>query len=236
LRLFGTFLAVLVGLPIIRYAYTTSWRPGLSTGEWLIFIGMLVVTVHAVIATHELGHLIGGRMVGFRFRLLVMGPLRITADDGRVRIRLNSRLLDYAGVAASAPDVRADDTPRYRRRVAIVHAAGPVLSLLAGSVALAVLLTDVPDSVFRRRFAEFVAFRMVALFAAGSLAVGLITLMPGGTRNRPTDGSRILRLLGGSADGNPPPSNDGADGTATGGGGTNNAADSAAAGSTQEDA
>lgn len=205
MRFFGTFLAVLVGLPIIRYAYATSWRPGFSTGEWLIFVGMLVVTVHAVIATHEVGHVIGGRIVGFRFRLLVIGPLRIVAEDGRIRIRLNRSLLQYAGVAGSSPDsLDTRDLPDFPRRLAIVHAAGPVLSLLAGVIALGVLLLDVPESAFRRGFGEFVAYRAVALFAAGSLAVGLITLMPGGTRNRPTDGTRIFHLLARSADGTRP--------------------------------
>jgi hypothetical protein len=230
LRFFGTFLAVLVGLPIIRYTYASSWRPGFSTSEWLTFVGMLLLTVHAVIAVHELGHLLGGRLVGFRFRLLVVGPLRIVADDDRLRLGLNRNLIEYAGVAGSAPEDATASGPEFTKRMAIVLAAGPILSLLAGGLALALLLADVPDSLFRSRFTEFVAFRVVSLFAAGSLAVGLVTLLPGGTRNRPTDGSRILQLLA------HPDSGPRTGGTASHGGGTVDAASTTVAGSTREDA
>lgn len=192
MRYLGTFLAVLVGLPIIRWSYATTWRPRLSSIEWVLFIGGLLATVLFVIATHELGHLIGGRLVGFRFRLLTVGPLRVVRSNGRIRFGLNRNLIQYAGMAGSSPD----DPTGMRWRMALVLAAGPVASLLAGSMALALLITDVPDTLIRDRYAGFVVARSVALFAAGSLAVGVITAMPGGSRGRPTDGSRLLELLG----------------------------------------
>lgn len=193
MRFIGPFLAVLTGIPILRYAYATTWRPGLDTPEWLFFAGILLITLHGVIAVHELGHLAGGRMVGFRFRLLVIGLLRITRADGRTRIGLNRDLLKYAGVAGSSPD----DPAGMRRRMAIVLLAGPVMSLLAGAVALALLVAGLPDAWTRDWFVEFTATRALALFAAGSLAVGIITLLPGGSPGRPTDGSRMLELARG---------------------------------------
>jgi hypothetical protein len=191
-RYVGTFLAVISGLPIIRWSYATTWRPGLSLAEWILFIGLLVATVLAVIAIHEFGHLLGGRFAGFRFRLLAIGPLRVVRANGRIRFGLNRDLLQYPGVAGSSPD----DPTGMRRRMAIVLAAGPLASLAAGGIALALMLVDGPDALTRGRFAEFAVSRALALFAAGSVATGVITLLPGGTRLRPTDGSRILELLG----------------------------------------
>jgi hypothetical protein len=190
-RYVGTFLAVISGLPIIRWSYATTWRPGLSLAEWILFVGLLVVTVLAVIAIHEFGHLLGGRFAGFRFRLLAIGPLRVVRVNDRIRVGLNRDLLQYPGVAGSSPD----DPTGMRRRMAIVLAAGPLASLAAGGVALALMLVNAPDALTRDRFAEFAVSRALALFAAGSVATGVITLLPGGTRLRPTDGSRILELL-----------------------------------------
>jgi hypothetical protein len=124
--------------------------------------------------------------------LLTVGPLRVFRSNGRIHFGLNRNLIQYAGVAGSSPD----DPTGMRWRMAIVLAAGPLASLLAGGAALALLLTDATDTLLRDRYVEYVAARCIALFAAGSLAVGLITAMPGGSRGRPTDGSRILELLG----------------------------------------
>jgi hypothetical protein len=191
-RYLGTFLAVLIGIPILRWSYATSWRPPLSSIEWVLFIGSLTATLLAVIATHEFGHLIGGRLVGFRFRLLTVGPLRVVRAHGRIRFGLNRNLFRYAGVAGSSPD----DPTGMRWRMATVLAAGPAASLVAGGFALALMLTETPEAMLRDWYAEFMAARAVALFAAGSIAVGVITIMPGGSPGRPTDGSRIVELLG----------------------------------------
>ncbi len=209
MRYIGTLIAVLIGLPILRYSYATTWRPPLDMVEWLVFIGVLLATVFLVIGTHEVGHLVGGRIVGFRFRLLLVGPLRVVRQDGRIRLGWNRNPFRHAGAAGSAPDERigslSDDPKRMRGRLAIVLVTGPVASLVAGVATLALFLADVPDFLLRDRFAEFTATRALSLFAAGSLAVGVITLLPGGTRSRPTDGSRILELLRTGGDDGPAP-------------------------------
>src|SRR5262245_21954437 len=41
-----------------------------------------------VVAVHEGGHLLAGWAVGFRFRVLTVGPLRIAREGGRLRLSL----------------------------------------------------------------------------------------------------------------------------------------------------
>ena len=65
----------------------------------LLFIA--IGGMFSVILTHELGHLVGGRLVGFQIRLLVVGPLKIDRIDQRLRISLNRSHAHAGGVAAA---------------------------------------------------------------------------------------------------------------------------------------
>jgi hypothetical protein len=75
---------------------------------------------------HELGHVIAGWLVGFQFRLLVFGPMRLERGaSGRVRARLNQDPALFGGIACSLPTDNRDLIKRFAWFVA----GGPVMSL-----------------------------------------------------------------------------------------------------------
>jgi len=188
-------LAVIAGVPMLRTGFDLATRPPMTAFEWWFYAVIMLATIHLVIAVHEAGHVLGGWLAGFRFRFVVVGPLRIERSADGIRLRLNRSLRHYGGLAGSASGPGNADA--FRRGWIVQAAAGPLLSLLAGTTAWFAVRGLAVQSTANLGFAGFTAFRAMVLFAAGSLAVGLITGLPGGTADRPTDTSRIIHLLRG---------------------------------------
>lgn len=147
---------------------------------WLIVIG--VVGMFLVLLAHELGHVIGGRLVGFQFRLLIVGPLKIDRVEERFRIGFNRSLALAGGLAASTP---VDDR-NLARRMLIYTAGGPAMSLVFGATALLLQM-----------FADGTLAFGLNLMGLTSLAIALVTLIPMRSDGFASDGARILMLLRG---------------------------------------
>ncbi len=149
---------------------------------WWIVVPVTVVAVLGVLAAHEIGHLVGGRLVGFRFVLLVVGPLHVERTGERLRWRLNRSLAMAGGLAFSTPT----DTHDLRRRTAVMIAGGPVASVLLGVLALAAT-----------RVAPGEWGDLALLIGVASMGIALVTVWPGRTGGFLTDGARMLRLVRG---------------------------------------
>src|SRR5437868_5918014 len=93
-----------------------------------IFLSLVAFSLMAflILAGHELGHVLAGQMVGFRFLLFVVGPLKFERKEGRIRAGLNKTLALAGGVAASAPT----DERNVCKRMAVIMLGGPLASLL----------------------------------------------------------------------------------------------------------
>jgi hypothetical protein len=156
---------------------TGGWvSPHLRLGSWLV--GLLAAYVALVI--HEAGHLLAGRLVGFRFGLIAAGPFCIMRSGGR----LSARWLPPAlwGPFAVAYPVSPERLPT---RFAWYTAGGPLASL---AVALASMLCArlVPDP----------AGRGVAWLALLSACVFIATAQPFGSgMGLPSDGGRWSGLV-----------------------------------------
>jgi hypothetical protein len=104
--------------------------PALSLVEvvGLVLGGLGVLILGAVV--HELGHALAGHLVGFRVRLVLVGPLAATSTPTGWRLRVQRQLGRRAGVLADP--VRPEQLRI--RHVAFV-AGGPVVHLImAGAV------------------------------------------------------------------------------------------------------
>lgn len=146
----------------------------------LILVAALVPAFLLVLALHEAGHLLGGRLAGFRFALFIAGPVKITASGDGLSFSLNRDLALFGGLASSVP---VGDYA-LRRRMGVMVAGGPVASLLLGLGSLAV--TTVLGGV---------AGEVVLVTAIMSLAIALVTSLPvsfGG--GFVSDGGRVLML------------------------------------------
>jgi hypothetical protein len=153
-------------------------------GWW--FIPLLVLMPWLAIAWHELGHVIGGWLSGFRLVLFTAGPLRIDRQGERLRMSWNRTPSLWGGVAATTPS--PGETSDMRRKMMTMVAGGPLASLLGGLLLLAAFWLRAGEGPLR-----------LALLVGGavSLTIALATLLPFSSGGFVNDGQRILQLLRG---------------------------------------
>jgi hypothetical protein len=146
---------------------------GLSLHEAILVAAGGPVVLFGIILVHELGHVVGGQLAGFRFQMLAAGPLRIARVRGRLRVGLNLNPGMMAGYAVSIPRT----TDGLREGMLRTVLAGPITSLGLGLLGFAAAGLMTPDSGL-----EAVVRALAGLFGLGSMLVGLGTLVPFGRR------------------------------------------------------
>lgn len=176
-------LGGLVGLgvdPILAFL-------GIDFGEadmnpWVL-IPSLVLSLISVLAFHEAGHVIAGKLVGFRFTFFIVGPFKLHSTESGIRFGLNRSLMLAGGLGGAAPT----DSRNLTRRAMAYVAGGPVASLLLAATALGLLFV-VPASIG-------IVLSIIAVF---SFLIGIVTLIP--TRmsgGLVSDGARLKMLTQG---------------------------------------
>jgi hypothetical protein len=168
---------------------SAAGMPGNLGGMALLVVGAVTALI-LVLAVHEAGHVIGGRLAGFYFMLVIAGPLKISRSAGRMSFGFNSSLTLMGGVTVCMPDGGGHSLAR---RMALLLAGGPLMSLLVGAVALLGYGVAAP----------FIATNLLTAFGAalalmvgvGSLAMALVTAFPWQIAGVYSDGARVLALL-----------------------------------------
>jgi len=166
--------AVVVMLPVIAWV-DKSRDP--KTGFFL-----LVSALAAVVIIHEVGHLLAGWTVGFRFGLLHIGPLSLNLEHGKLKVRVRREMLAMSGVGMHVRTVR-----RLRRRLLIHAAGGPAANVL--SVPTAILLSrllPVAEGTWLGALLD-----QIAVFSLLSAVVNLVPIRSPFL----SDGARIEMLL-----------------------------------------
>lgn len=162
-------------------------------GGWtaLVIVLTAIVAGYLAILAHEVGHLIGARLAGFRFHLLVAGPLRVERDDatGRIRAVLNRDLSLAGGIAGSLPTT----TDALPRRLGVMVGGGPGASFLLAGIVAALLSgpADGAPPLLRSTLG-------IMMIISGGL--GVVTLIPMRFSGFASDGARLLRLVRGGPD------------------------------------
>lgn len=146
-----------------------------------------LLALFLVLLTHELGHLLFGKLAGMRPFLLITGPLKMVATQSGWQVSLNTNLSLAGGLAACMP-VRTDTL---RRDLLWLVAGGPITSLL-GSLLGFLLYALVPDG------SPWSFFWLLFGITAGAICI--TTLIPAKTSGFMTDGAQILSLLRGGTD------------------------------------
>mgnify|MGYP001381381839 CR=1 FL=1 len=191
-------VGALVGQSLARGSGDNWPTLALSTGQELLLWGVALVALAGTIVIHELGHLLGGRLVGFRAFLLIVGPLRLERSTTGWRFAMNRSIALAGGLAGTAPT----DTHRVRQRTAVVIAGGPIASLVTGVLALAWCGALRPfDFDIATPYARILLAVVLAAYGMGALGIGLITLVPGRSAGFRTDGAQLLTFLRGGAEG-----------------------------------
>lgn len=122
------------------------------------------VLILIVLATHEIGHLIGGVSRGMRFLLLIVGPFGWHASASGIRFEWNTNIALMGGLAATLPTTVG---PNLRGQLLTNIASGPLTSLLLSI--LAIVLASFTDP----RITAYLTF-----VAATSFGIFVVTLIP----------------------------------------------------------
>ncbi len=148
---------------------------------------LLIAFTPVVIVIHELGHVLAGALLGFRFQFVQVGRVQVVRTLHGVRLRWNQPLPDdILGLQSSIPD---GDEVSISRLVA--HAAGgPVLNLATAALALGVAAVTPVRSATAEALLAVV--RLVGVFSG----LAIVNLLPFRTpRGRLSDGALILHYL-----------------------------------------
>jgi tetratricopeptide (TPR) repeat protein len=178
--------ASLLGWFVARMAFSgleiRAFRTGLprfgSGGPGMVpFLFLVWIQV----AIHECGHALAAVLVGFRVKVLAMGPLVLSKDARGRHAGFDWRglflLSGYMGAVPVSPH-------GWRIKQMIVIAAGPLTSLLAGGVLLGVSFL-LPGTGLAN------LWPLVAMAAVLGIYIGTINLLPLGY----CDGTMLFHLL-----------------------------------------
>ena len=139
----------------------------------------LLAWMHVVL--HECGHALAAVLAGFRVKVLAIGPFLFSKESRRLRMRFEWRgLLLLGGYMGYVPV----NPRRFRTKQLIVVAAGPVTSLLAGGVLLAL-------SFWLPLTASASLWQTVAMGSVIGFYIGAIDLLPLGY----SDGTILFHIL-----------------------------------------
>ena len=168
-----------------------------------------VLGVWASLALHELGHLVAGKWVDFRFAVLIAGPLAVLRTSQGLRISGNESWL-LPGLTVMMPE----RTHALRRRFLWMIAGGPLANLLVLGLIGSLLLITVTvadketllDAVSAQppfwKWMVLVCLTFTAQMGGLSLVVMIASLWPYRAKKTGlmSDGGRIRMLLRGGAD------------------------------------
>lgn len=180
------------GVAVARGGLQALPALGFTPVQTALLLASLPVLYMLAIAIHEIGHVLGGKLVDFRMLLFIVGPLRVDRSTGELRPGLNRSVLLAGGLAAMVPVGLHD----LRRRTLVMVATGPAISLMAGAQFLAMYQAASPW-LFRPggTFAGQFLGLMLLILGGSSLIIGLVTLIPSRSGGFYSDGARMLRLM-----------------------------------------
>ncbi|MFZ7119881.1 MAG: site-2 protease family protein [Eubacteriaceae bacterium] len=143
-----------------------------------ILISILCYLVSGII--HELGHIIVGLINGWKFHLLVIGPIGVKSDEhGKINFYLEKRTVMWGGVGCVLPQEVKEDNIKIWSKVLL---GGPFASIAMGIIFL-------PFGIITENI-------VLLLLGAMPLAMGIVCILPVPLKTGIlyTDGGRWSRL------------------------------------------
>ncbi|MEH6942069.1 site-2 protease family protein [Bacillus sp. JJ722] len=106
-----------------------------SYSETVNFIGLTFIIALVVIFIHELGHVFGGKLAGYKFLYMTVGPITIKKDPN-LKVVPNNTWITFGGVASCVPtEINLSDLVK---RHTLFVAGGPILTVIASIISLAI--------------------------------------------------------------------------------------------------
>jgi hypothetical protein len=177
--------------PSFQFHILRTRDVGLLGSFWRLVTAVLL-SLFLTTTIHELGHLLAGKLVGLRFHLLIIGPLRLSRESGRLRLGWHKGTALFNGLAGSIPN----DSHDLPRRLLVFTSGGP-LANLAQALLAGVIFFHWRDDVYFINNVTWAAESAAMLAVLGAVYF-LSSIKPGSSHNgQQADGSRIASLLHG---------------------------------------
>jgi Peptidase family M50 len=157
---------------------------------WIEIILLVILTVPIALVVHELGHLTAALFLKLEVVSFQAGPFLVDWKNSEGTFRFQPR----SWLAAGSVRVKVSVETSARQRI-LLTAAGPAASLLFSGIYWLAPVADI-DPMDEIDFLQW----LVLLLAANSLVIFLLTAIPlrapPWSRGTPTDGYRILAMMG----------------------------------------
>ncbi|MFH5834704.1 M50 family metallopeptidase [Proteiniclasticum sp. C24MP] len=157
-----------------------SFMEGLSFWHFPLMLLLFYIGVFLVINIHELGHLVFGKLLGYRFLLFRAGPLSIQKENEKLKVTFIKNV-GYGGLCAMLPGENS-----HLGHFAIYSTGGIFFNILTG-VGFIISFFRISQPVFTA----------VPLFLTGvvSILLALLNAWPFFSMNQPTDGMMFFSIL-----------------------------------------
>src|SRR5438445_511202 len=144
-----------------------------------LLVGLIITTLH------EFGHTATGLALGMKLRAFIAGPFQWRMCDGKWEFQLKpTEILSGGGATGVVPATAHFPCWSYL----VVTAAGPLVTLLTGMLALWIAFRAQANSAVQ-------AGGLLALFGAWSLALCACNLLPFRTKDNYSDGAGICQFF-----------------------------------------
>lgn len=164
----------------------------LTDAQWFAVVVSVIISAHLVLLIHELGHVIGGWLAGYRLRELTVGLVTVERRGERLRLGLNHRLRHYGGLVQMIPG----ESDESKGRTVLLLLLGPAASLLVGAVITLAGLRWLADATtLEPTLGGVLLTRQVAVVGVGSVVVGLANLVPVTFYGRKSDGAELWEQM-----------------------------------------
>lgn len=164
-------------------------RIRLSFWQSMAMIATLPVCVFIVILAHELGHVVGGKIAGLKFLLLVVGPLKVTRSTQGLIWQVNRSVAMMGGLACCVPR----DPKHFLRALRWMIIGGPLASLLLIAVCyfLSGYVNGLPISPSWMLFTT----KLLKITGVITFMIAVVTIYPGTSASLKTDGRQFIELM-----------------------------------------
>lgn len=144
------------------------------------------------VALHEGGHLLAGKLLGGKFALVIIGPLRVMRTPSGLRWGRNRRFPLFGGLALVTPS----SVDNLRSYMIGLLAGGPLSSFVSGSILIgtAVLWPRMLPAGATISPVGFFLWTLLGATGLFSLAFFLASSLPSRTGGFASDGARLLAL------------------------------------------
>lgn len=151
-------------------------------------IASLVPIYFFVVGFHEMGHAVAGKMMGFDFRMFIIGPFFFEKENEKWKFKWNKSLNLSGGMVICLPTSEEN----LRKRFINYVAGGPVASILL-SVFIFIIWYFWPANVPNHTLRFFGIVLLISSFL--SFLIFLVTAIPFKAGTFYSDGGRIKRLM-----------------------------------------